>query len=208
MGEARPRVDRQAGPHAFKCGPTHWAVFIPLLAILIATGAAEAQDATFATHLVDIGQGSTLTDTATALGDGGYELSDGTWQSLGGWYHTDWPDTHIEFMSQFGEDFGLLWGLSTGERAEKYTIDPSIRLGFVAQAHPSPDAVLSLSVKTILAGQLNEHACEGDYGEIGGIQKVNCRLAASFLPPEETLQYLVSAIPSRLYVSLSYRASF
>lgn len=36
---------------------------------------------------------------------------------------------------------------------------------------------------------LTERACTADCGDIGGIQRVNCRLAASALLPEETLRY-------------------
>ena len=66
----------------------------------------------------------------------------------------------------------------------------------------------ALTVRGIAWGDLNEQPCEGDYGDIGGVQTVNCRLAATFLAPEETLQYLAHAEPNRLHISLSYSASF
>lgn len=47
-----------------------------------------------------------------------------------------------------------------------------------------------------------------DYGEIGGMQEVNCRLAAEPIPPNETLQYLVNEPgrnESRLSVTFEYR---
>lgn len=180
---------------------------------------ALAQEQVVAIHLIDMAQDSELSGTAASLADGwydastnsrvaGYELADGTPVSFANWYHTDWPDTRVDMLTQFGDDFGLLWGFSTGERGEKYTIDPSLRIGFVAQAHPSANAVLSLTVRGVAWGNLNEQTCEGDYGEIGGIQTVNCRLAATFLPPEETLQYLAHAEPNRLHISLSYSANF
>lgn len=180
---------------------------------------AMAQDQQVAIHLVDMAQDSELSATAAALADGwydesaatritGYELADGTWVPFANWYRTDWPDTRVDMLTQFGEDFGLLWGFSTGERGEKYTIDPSLRIGFVAQAHPSTNSLLSLTVRAIAWGELNEKTCEGDYGDIGGVQTVNCRLAATFLPPEETLQYLAHAEPNRLHISLTYSASF
>jgi len=180
---------------------------------------AIAQDQSVAIHLVDMAQDSELSGTAASLADGwydasidalvtGYELADGTPVSFTHWYRTDWPDTRVDMLTQFGDDFGLLWGFGTGERGEKYTIDPSLRLGFVAQAHPSPNALLSLTVRAIAWGNLNEKTCEGDYGEIAGVETVNCRLAATPLPPEETLQYLAHAEPNRLHISLSYSASF
>lgn len=167
-----------------------------------------AQPPAFATHLIDIGQGAGLSQLATTLAYGGYELSDGTWASFSDWYHTDWPEIHVDMMTLLGEDFGLLWGFGTGERGDKYAIDPSIRLGFIAQTRPSANSVLSLTVKTILVGQFIEQPCQADYGGIGGVQTVNCRLAASILPPQETLQYLVNAEPTRLNVSVSWRATF
>ena len=167
-----------------------------------------AQDGLISINLVDIGQGSGLSQAAADLGVGGYELADGTWTSFHQWYHTDWPEVHVEFMTQMSDDFGVLWGLGTGERGEKYTIDPSMRVGFIAQAHPTQNSVLALTVNTILGGSLAEHPCEADYGSIGGVQAVHCRLAASHLPPAETLQYLAFADPTRLRISLNFRASF
>ena len=180
---------------------------------------AVAQDQAVAIHLIDMAQDSELSATAASLGEGwfddtensrvsGFELSDGTPVRFADWYHTDWPDTRVDLLTQIGDDFGLLWGFSTGERGEKYTIDPSLRVGFVAQAHPAANSVLALAVRAVAWGNLNEQTCEGDYGEIGGVQTVNCRLAATFLPPEETLQYLTHAEPNRLHISLSYSASF
>lgn len=180
---------------------------------------ASAQDQGVAIALVDMAQDSELTETAARLADGwydefagtrvtGYELADGTWVPFAPWYHTDWPDTRVDMLTQFGDDFGLLWGFGTGERGAKFTIDPSLRVGFVAQAHPSPNTLLSLTVRAIAWGNLNEKTCEGDYGEIAGVETVNCRLAATPLPPAETLQYLAHAEPNRLHISLSYSASF
>lgn len=175
------------------------------ICLVLATAPAAAQQATF---LVDIGQSAGLSSLARTLSDGGYELADGSWQPFLGWYRTDWPELHVDFMTQLSESFGLIWGVSSGEWGEKYQIDPALRLGFVAQAYPSETSVLSLTVKTILGGQFAESPCSADYGDIGGEQTVNCRLAASLLPPEDTLDYLVNAEPTRLSVSLSFRATF
>ena len=221
MGGTLPGVDRRENLRTREQREGGIAAGLALALLLLPSwlSPALAQDQTVAIHLIDMAQDSELTATAAALADGwydefenakitGYELSDGTPVSFADWYRTDWPDTRIDMLTQFGEDFGLLWGFSTGERGEKYTIDPSLRVGFVAQAHPSPNAILSLTVRAIAWGDLNEQTCEGDYGDIGGVQTVNCRLAATFLPPEETLQYLAHAEPNRLHISLSYSASF
>lgn len=167
-----------------------------------------AQDGLVSVSLVDIGQGSGLSQAAAGLGVGGYELADGTWKSFHPWYHTNWVEVHVDFMAQMSDDFGVLLGLGTGEHGDKYRIDPSMRLGLIAQAHPTDNSVLALTVNTILGGSLNEHPCEADYGAIGGVQSVHCRLAASHIPPAETLQYLAFAEPVRLRISLNFRASF
>ena len=160
------------------------------------------------TYLLGIHQGSGLSDAAEALGDGGYELSDGTWVSFKKWYDGGWKDLFVDLLTQLGDDYGVLWGVSTGERGEKYTIDPSLKLGIIVQAHPKPNSTLSLTVTSTLGGSLTELPCQADYGDIGGIQTVNCRLAASPLPPEDTLKYLVKSDPNRLSVRVTYSASF
>ncbi len=71
------------------------------------------------TSLVGIYQGSELTATADHLGQGGYELSDGTLVSFDKWYHSNWIDMRFEMLTQLSDDFGILWGASTGQRAEK-----------------------------------------------------------------------------------------
>ena len=167
-----------------------------------------ADDLVHSTYLLGIHQGSGLSDAAEALGDGGYELSDGTWVSFKKWYDGGWKDLFVDLLTQLGDDYGVLWGVSTGERGEKYTIDPSLKLGIIVQAHPKPNSTLSLTVTSTLGGSLTELPCQADYGDIGGIQTVNCRLAASPLPPEDTLKYLVKADPNRLSVRVTYSASF
>jgi len=189
--------------------------------LAVASSPCLAQDASIS--LVSVTQGSSLSETARSLSNGsyefrddgtlvpvsGYELQDGTWVSFEKWYRTDWVGLQIDFLTQFNDDLGLLWGLGTGERGEKYTIDPSLKVGLVAQAHPQPNSTVSLTVTSILGGRLNELPCIADYGDIGGgEQEVNCRLAATRMPPEETLKYLVKADPSRLYIALGYRANF
>lgn len=210
MGEASARFDRHIGTHGDTSATRRvCACAASFLAVLLSAPGASAQEFTPAIHVLGIYQGSDLSNTAAGLANGGYELSDGTPVSLYEWYRTDWPDTYIDMMTQLSDDFGFLWGVSTGERGEKYTIDPSVTFGFVTQAHPGTDSVLSLTVTTTVWGNLTEHTCEGDYGEIGGgLQTVNCRLAAEPIPTEETLKYLADAEPNRLHVSLTYSVSF
>lgn len=60
----------------------------------------------------------------------------------------------------------------------------------------------------MFGGRLKEKTCSADYGEIGGVQTVNCRLAASTLQPAETLQYLMNEKPKQdmlISVKWTYR---
>ncbi|WP_246800724.1 hypothetical protein [Mesorhizobium amorphae] len=160
------------------------------------------------TSLLDIQQGSELTAVAGRLGQGGYELSDGTWVSFDKWYRSKWIDMRFEMLTKLSDDFGLLWGASSGQRAKKVRIDPGMKLGFIVQKRPTPSTTLSLIVSTILGGNLTEQPCTAKYGDIGGVQTVNCRLAASRLPPADTLKHLINVHPSRLRLRLWFRGQF
>lgn len=173
-----------------------------------------AQDGERSINLIDIHFGSPLSDEVEFLSTGGYELSgeggDGPppFQSFAPWYRTYWRDLTMEWLLQLDQDNGLLFGFGTGEHGEKYAIDPSLKLGFITQTHPRPNATLSLSVGTTLWGHLSETPCVADYGDLG-IFTVNCRLAADpFLSPSETLDYLLDEDPSRLTIRVTYTVDF
>ncbi|WP_345892320.1 hypothetical protein [Mesorhizobium amorphae] len=176
-----------------------------MLAALLGTSPASAQD--FTTSLLAIHQGSPLSDRASSLRAGGYELQDGTWVSFDKWYHTNWIDMHMDLLTQITEDSGILWGFGTGERGDKYRIAPSFKLGFLTQTHPSASSTLAMSLTTTFGGDLTERTCSADYGDLG-TYTVNCRLAAGETPPEQTLKYLVNAKPERMHLWLSYRVTF
>ena len=176
-----------------------------LLYGLLAASPAIAQEMT--TSLVDVHQGSPLSDRARGLGNGGYELQDGSWVSFTQWYHASWVDMHVDLLTQITQDTGILWGFGTGEEGEKYRIEPSLKLGFLTQMHPGPNSTLSLSLTTTLGGKLTEKPCEANYGDLG-TYSVNCRLAASEMAPEETLKYLVNAKPESQHLWLNYRVTF
>lgn len=155
------------------------------------------------TELLDIRSGSRLSDMARAARRGGYELADGTPLDLSDWYESRWPDIGVTFMTRIDPTFGITWGFSTGERGEKYAIQPGLKLGFVKLFELSDDEVVSLSASAVLGGQLRERTCLASYGEIGGTQRVNCRLAATILPPAETLDYLFDEPPpDRLEIAI------
>jgi len=169
------------------------------------------EGATFreSTHLIDLRQGSYLSQKAGNLRAGGYELANGTPVSLNRWYDTQWKDVGATWMTQFTENVGLIYGVTTGERARKYTIAPSLKLGLVMQMQPAQNMVVSLRATTIMGGALNEKSCMADYGDIGGEQRVNCRLAASTLAPAETLNYLVRQRPLyRNEISVTFNWKF
>jgi hypothetical protein len=160
------------------------------------------------THLIDIRQGSSLSKTARDLRDGGYELANGDTVDFRQWYSARWTDVGVTWMTQVTPQWGLIWGFSTGERGAKYTIDPSLKLGFLFQQPTGRNAWLSVRYTTAFGGRLRERSCTADYGAIGGVQAVNCRLAASTLAPADTLHYLVnkpSADLNQLSVSFTWR---
>ncbi len=101
----------------------------------------------------------------------------------------------MAWMTPLTPHLGVIWGGSTGERGEKYTLAPSLKVGVVFQAAPTKNTVFSIKATTLLGGTLKEKSCRADYGDIGGVQEVNCRLAASTLEPAETLKYLVHEKP-------------
>ena len=161
------------------------------------------------TYLIDIGQGSQLSQVMRASQTGGFETATGNWVSFKGWYSTKWTDSRLAMMTQLTPWLGLIWGASTGEFGEKYTIDPSVQVGLVARYDFAKNSSLSFKATTILGGSLREKSCIADYGEIGGQQKVNCRLAATPLAPTDTLRYLYNMRPLNSYfLSLQYSLSF
>ncbi|MBW6416387.1 hypothetical protein J5Y17_01575 [Celeribacter sp. PS-C1] len=161
------------------------------------------------THLVSVHDDGNLSSVAQKLGRGGYELSGGQAIRFGGWYDSNWRDIHVTFLTEIKTDFGILWGFSTGEAGEKYRIDPSLKFGVIMQKQFGKSGTLSFSFKTSVFGHLQEKNCVADYGVISGPQTVNCRLAASPLPPAETLGYTLNEAPSdRLLVTLKYQVLF
>lgn len=160
------------------------------VAVLACLSAAPVRaDLVARTFLVDVSVGSPWEGDVSAASRGGYELVDGTRIEFGRWYTSTWRTMHVGFLTELGERTGILWGLSTGERGEKYRIRPGLTLGLLHRMPVGRQASLTFRADTMLGGDLREGICIADYGEIGGIQPVNCRLAATPLPPEETLAY-------------------
>ena len=145
------------------------------------------------TNLVEVIHGTELSLKARELRSGGFETSAGLYVDFNRWYSPEWYDTQISWMTQITSNFGIIWGFSTGENAEKYSIAPSSKLGFAYQTALNKNSNITFIVSTFAGGELYEKTCTADYGEIGGLQEVNCRLAATILTPADTLKYLVRA---------------
>lgn len=175
---------------------------------LLQPGVAMAQQLVWQTDLVGISQSNPLSATAAKLAIGGYDLSGGKYQSMVEFYTPPFADVRADFLTTTAPNFGLLWGFSTGESAPKYKIDPSLRIGFIDQLVQFHSAFLTLSATSNLFGAMEEYPCEADYGDIGGVQEVNCRLAASILSPDETLKYLVHDVPARYNIVLTLSGTF
>ena len=168
-----------------------WRLILSAAAALSYAGSVSAQGFFENTGLIDIHLGSKRSDAVRQLRNGGYELADGTEVRFDPWYRSNWPDLSISFLTQATPTSGFIWGLSTGERGEKYHIAPVIEIGAMTQIELSHSSRLTFSASTKLGGLLQEQSCTADYGAIGGIQQVNCRLAASTLAPADTLDYLL-----------------
>jgi len=190
-----------------------WALALVATTCLSFSGAARADVASFdffqATHLIGASQGSSLSDLARSLGDSGFETSGGSKVRLDKWYSPAWVDIRLDFMTQISPRWGVLWGFSTGERGDKYTIDPSFKVGFLAVYPMSKASKLSFSATTIIGGHFQERSCTADYGDIGGVQEVNCRMAATEMDPAQTVHHLVNQDPSnKNQFSLQYTINF
>lgn len=161
------------------------------------------------THVLNVTHRFQLAETALKLGDRGYELANGVFVDFRRWYEPKWIDIEFHMLTQLSEDVGFLWGFSTGEWGEKYKINPAFKVGAIVQRRFSPSSSVSFSATYLFGGRFNEKSCVADYGDIGGVQAVNCRLAASILEPSETLEYLVRTRPrDKLWFGGKYQLVF
>jgi hypothetical protein len=171
-------------------------IALSLASTLPAVCASEFLDRTY---FIDLSQGSQLSQTMRAAENGGFETSGGGSVRFKDWYSTNWTDTRFTMMTQLAPWLGIVWGASTGEYGQKYVIDPSLKVGLIVLGEIDKNASISFKATAIIGGSLREKSCIADYGEIGGVQKVNCRLAASTLAPNDTLQYLYNMSPVNTY---------
>ena len=157
------------------------------------------------TSLTEIKQDSELSNKmALHKRSGGYDLSGGSPVNFKAWYTPTFVDTMVTYMTQLHPKVGLIWGISTGEKAPKYTVAPSMKLGLAFHHELDKTSTLSIRATTVFAGRLRESACTADYGDIGGVQQVNCRMAASTLPPSQTLPFIYDEKPDSLNIIWLY----
>jgi hypothetical protein len=184
-------------------------LFVGLTMLIAQPNTAVAQVSPDNTHLIDVQAGSGHSRKVRDVSSGGYNLSGGAPVSLQDWYSSNWTDIQLTWMTEVKPNLGLFWGFSTGESGQKYQIDPAFKIGFLMQTKLSRRSILSLSATAIIGGMLTEKTCTADYGAIGGVQTVNCRLAATALPPAATLSYLFNDAPAdRVEVNLQYQFKF
>ena len=162
-----------------------------------------------ATHLIEVKYDADHTNWLSQARVGGFENSQGSWVSFRPLYdNKGLRNTSLAWMTQVSSSLGFIWGVGTGERAAKYVITPSLKLGAIYQTQLSKNSLFYVKGSTVLGGQLREKTCIGNY-DLEGEQEVNCRLAASFLPPAETLKYLYRERPNNhSQVQLQFSAQF
>lgn len=179
------------------------------LSLLPVAGEVRAQAFWERTALVDAYRGSHRSSVAAGLREGGYELSGGAAVRFRDWYSPRWPEVTVLFRTELSPAFGLIWGASSGERGVKYRIAPALHLGFVWRHAPFDGAEVTVAAVHPLFGRMREFPCVADYGALGGIQTVNCRLAAEPVPPEDTLQHMVDLSGrSDAWVTVGFRLDF
>jgi hypothetical protein len=173
-------------------GKTRIPAWLGICLGIMAGSPARSGEFWYNTFLLDVYQGSHRSEVVRGFAKGGYELSDGSFVDFRDWYSPGFPDVTVLFLKQVSADFALIWGVSSGERGEKYRIDPALQLGFFYQYVPFDNAVISVKATYPVFGRMREKTCLADYGALGGVQTVNCRLAADPIPPEETLSFLAN----------------
>ena len=99
-------------------------------------------------ELIGVGVGglSSLADSFSRRSGG---LSDGSRYSFSRYYSSDVPDLRITMLSPISRNLGIIWGLGTGESGEKYHIEPSLKIGFLAARPVGRSGLLSFSVSTV-----------------------------------------------------------
>ena len=181
---------------------------LPLVLVLSGGAGAVAQSWLRGSSLIDASMGAGNSAIFQQFATTGYELEDGTYQSLSGFYGNDWRDVRLVALTPVTQDTSVIWGGSTGERGDKYYVMPSVEVGLSHSQTLGDQGTLNLTGRLRLGGQGRELPCEANF-TLGGTKTVNCRLAAGTLRPEETLKFLISApTPNWFSGGVSYRHRF
>jgi len=80
------------------------------------------------TYLIGIQQGSALSREVGGFRGQGYYSSNGKYIDFNKWYQTEWTDLQLTWLTEMHPQWGLIWGVSTGEKGSKYRISPSLQL--------------------------------------------------------------------------------
>ena len=182
---------------------------ICLLGLLVTAGQTLAQDLSEVSRILSVQDDSGFSRLMAETSTKGYLLSDGTPVRFAPWYAAGWRELRVTTVTELGPQLGMLWGMGTGERAEKHRIEPSLRLGFVWALPARGRGAWTVMARTVIGGRLREERCSANFGAIGGTQEVNCRLAASAVPPPETLSRLYDRAPlGESMIELRYTLRF
>ncbi len=162
------------------------------------------------TYLITAQQGTYMSKKISDIRYQSIENAYGKKISFEKWYKNKygWIDSQFLWLTQLDKDSGILWGFTTGEKGEKYYIKPSLYLGLLQRYEINKNSSISFQFAFQFGGRLKEKSCIADYGEIGGVQRVNCRLAATELEPKETLKYLFNEYPNDHQFMIKYQLSF
>jgi len=185
-----------------------WRATLATLFCLLAAPVAWADGFFQSTTLAGL-EVSENSQTVANLSWGSALLSDLTQVPLRDHYSDGQQDLHVTMFTSLTEHFGVLWGFGTGEAGDQYTIDPSLHLGFIRQWQFGDSRSLAFRMSGVVGGYLTEKPCTADYGAIGGVQQVNCRMASSVMRPVDTLDYLLDEPPqNQVEASLTYKIRF
>lgn len=162
------------------------------------------------TYLILAQQGTLMSKKVSDIRYQSIENAFGQKISFEKWYKNkyNWIDSQFMWLTQVDKNSGILWGFTTGEKGEKYFIKPSVSIGLLQRYEINKNSSISFQMSFQFGGRLKERSCIADYGEVGGIQRVNCRLAATELEPKETLKYLFNEEPKDHQFMIKYQLIF
>lgn len=176
-----------------------------LLTLIASPSASSGQVFWEDTRLADFQIGSVFETTTTLTARRGYELENGQFQRFREWYSNSWRDVKVVLETPIGKNQWFLWGMTTGEQAEKYIVQPSLILGYQSVFAVTDHSFFTFGLMAKFGGNLEEKSCTAKYSLTEISVPVNCRLAASLLPPAQTLEYLWNIdAPDRLQIDVGY----